>query len=63
MDGFSPMSNLKQDEGAKMASKQIVAGIIPREAKKLGLWPEVFQETKKKYVLVASTHHARFYRT
>eukprot|EP00439_Symbiodinium_sp_Y106_P044525 s4130_g5.t1 len=34
-------------------------GIIPKMAKRPGLWPEVFHETKKEYVLVASTHHVR----
>eukprot|EP00439_Symbiodinium_sp_Y106_P009359 s361_g1.t1 len=34
-------------------------GIIPREAQKPGLWPDVFHETDEKYVLVASTHHVR----
>ena len=53
------MSSLEQDEGAKKASAENVAGIIPREAQKPGLWPEVFHETKKEYVLVASTHHVR----
>ena len=53
------MSSLEQDEGAKKASAENVAGIIPREAQKPGLWPDVFHETEKKYVLVASTHHVR----
>ncbi|CAE7577282.1 unnamed protein product, partial [Symbiodinium pilosum] len=42
-----------------MASAENVAGIIPREAQKPGLWPEVFHETEKEHVLVASTHHVR----
>ena len=54
------MSDYETDEGAKRASAKNVAGIIPGEAQKLGLWPEVLQETKKNYVLVASTHHVRF---
>ena len=53
------MSSLEQDEGAKKASAENVAGVIPGEAQKPGLWPEVFHETKKEYVLVASTHHVR----
>ena len=36
-----------------------VAGIIPREAQKPGLWPDVFHETDEQYVLVASTHYVR----
>mmetsp|Transcript_22488 Transcript_22488/g.46363 ORF Transcript_22488/g.46363 Transcript_22488/m.46363 type:complete len:505 (+) Transcript_22488:36-1550(+) len=59
LDGFSPVSNLKQDEGAQMASEENVAGIIPGEAQAPGLWPDAFHETEKKYVLVASTHHVR----
>ena len=42
-----------------MASEENVAGSIPREAHAPGLWPDVFHETKKKYALVASTHHVR----
>eukprot|EP00439_Symbiodinium_sp_Y106_P021913 s16408_g2.t1 len=42
-----------------MASEENVAGIIPREAQAPGLWPEVFHETEKEHVLVASTHHVR----
>ena len=42
-----------------MASEENVAGIIPKMAKRPGLWPEVFHETKKKYVLLASTRHVR----
>eukprot|EP00439_Symbiodinium_sp_Y106_P009932 s8917_g1.t1 len=59
LDGFSPVSSLKQDEGAQMASEENVAGIIPGEAQAPGLWPDVFHETEKKYVLVASTHYVR----
>ena len=53
------MSSLEQDEGAKKASAENVAGIIPEMAKRPGLWPDVFHETDEKYVLVASTHHVR----
>ena len=53
------MSSLEQDEGAKKASAENVAGIIPREAQAPGLWPDVFHETDEEYVLVASTHHVR----
>ena len=43
-----------------MASEENVAGIIPQNGPKApGLWPDVFHETEKKYVLVASTHHVR----
>ena len=42
-----------------MASEENVAGIIPEMAEAPGLWPEVFHETEKEYVLVASTHHVR----
>eukprot|EP00439_Symbiodinium_sp_Y106_P008644 s911_g1.t1 len=59
LDGFSPVSSSKQDEGAQMASEENVAGIIPKMAKRPGLWPDVFHETDEKYVLVASTHHVR----
>ena len=47
------------DEGAKRASDKNVAGIIPRLAKRLGLWPEVFKNTHEEFVLAASTHHVR----
>ena len=53
------MSDYETDEGAIRASAKNVAGIIPKMAKAPGLWPEVFHETKKKYALVASTHHVR----
>eukprot|EP00439_Symbiodinium_sp_Y106_P016142 s1839_g2.t1 len=58
---YMPMSALlsRWDEGAKKASAENVAGIIPREAQKPGLWPDVFHETDEEYVLVASTHHVR----
>eukprot|EP00439_Symbiodinium_sp_Y106_P001680 s2788_g1.t1 len=48
LDGFSPVSDYETDEG-----------IIPKMAKRPGLWPEVFHETDEEYVLVASTHHVR----
>ncbi|CAE7503214.1 unnamed protein product, partial [Symbiodinium pilosum] len=59
LNGFSPVSNLKQDEGAQMASEENVAGIIPKMAEAPGLWPEVYRETEKEYVLVASSRHVR----
>ncbi|CAE7478120.1 unnamed protein product, partial [Symbiodinium sp. CCMP2456] len=59
VDGYSPVPDYKTDEGANWASARNVAFIIPRTAQKLGLWPEAFQETDEKYVLVASNHYTR----
>ena len=42
-----------------MASEENVAGIIPKMAEAPGLWPEVYRETEKEYVLVASSRHVR----
>lgn len=59
VDGFSPIMDFESDEGAKIASEKNVAGIVPRKAEQPCLWPEVFEETERKFALTASTHHIR----
>ena len=46
VDGFSPVMDFKSDEGAKIASEENVAGIVPRKAKIPDLWKGVFKETE-----------------
>lgn len=55
VDKFSPAMAFKSGEGMQIVSEENVAGMVPWKATKPDLWKEVFPETRKNFILFAST--------